>query len=513
MSKITNSGIYRFLMNTTIYKSVAVCAMMLSPVIFFCFADEIISIVLLAWAAFILVNDLFGERRFMKAPYSVLLLAFIVSYTVTILLHLNNQIAVTFNWYFWLAVQFFVLYAFFDKKDIKGLAEEMRKINIPVTVVALLCAAAGIAVYLLRISILFPDSSNVEGAVMFGIIRDRNFGVFNNPIPFSCAMYVGIAASIWNLVCGLKRDAAQKHKKLSHVYYCVVAVICVIAMHTTFTRTYIFAAYFTVAASAVLAFILYSRNNIPFIKRLLKGVVCAAALLGVMAGVYLAEKVAFPAVASLSSAKVYYYDETSHGFNVDMSGNTGVTKDDVTMERTEYGEGFLGPRAKIWRISLDVIPHSPVLGFTTGNRMSSSIEFDKTGYIETKHQEGIRTYDNAYIDIAVSAGLLGLAIIVTFIAINAVRTLKVVFSKKYTFDSLSDAALYSVTALNSCVHALFCCMFLSLLIFAGNSTCIYFWVMLGCLARYNDIILGKNEKFTVSGVFNKILKAGRKANG
>ena len=56
-------------------------------------------------------------------------------------------------------------------------------------------------------------------------------------------------------------------------------------------------------------------------------------------------------------------------------------------------------------------------------------------------------------------------------------------------------------------------MFLSLLIFAGNSTCIYFWVMLGCLARYNDIILGKNEKFTVSGVFNKILKAGRKANG
>ncbi len=509
MSKITGCGIYRFFLNTAVYKAVAVCAMMLSPVIFFCFADELISIFLLAWAAFILLNDLFGERRFMKAPFTLILLAFVLSYTVTVALKHGDQISVTFNWYFWLFVQFFVLYALFDKKDMRGITEEMRFINRPITAVAALCGVAGIAVYLFRISIIFPEPSEVTGAIMFGLIRDRNFGLFNNPIPFSCAMYVGIVAAVWNLIASF---FDKKRSIASEIYYIAVLVICLMALHTTFTRTYIFAAYCTVAGSAVSTLLLYRRDRLSLVKRLLRGALVGLLSLAVMGGIYAGEKLLFPKIAKLSDPQVYYYS-SDKGFYLGNSESSGVVNDDVEMERTEYGEGFLGPRAKIWRISADVIPHSPIFGFTTGNRMSSSIEFDRTGYIETKHQEGIRTYDNAYIDIAVSAGLLGLVLILAFIVLNVIRTLKVYFFRKNSFESHSDSAFYSLAAVNSAVHACFVCIFMSLLIFAGNSTCIYFWVLLGYLARMNDFVLGEGKAMRISTVFDKIFKSEKKANG
>ena len=102
MTKILNSKICHLLLNTTVYKSAAVAALMLSPAAPFCFVAPYISIVLLLWGAFILLNDLFSERRFAKAPYSMVLLGFIVSYCITLVFFLKNDIVSTFNVFFYL---------------------------------------------------------------------------------------------------------------------------------------------------------------------------------------------------------------------------------------------------------------------------------------------------------------------------------------------------------------------------------------------------------------------------
>lgn len=506
MTRIIESKIYRALLNTTAYKSAAVAALMLSPAAPFCFVAPYISIILLLWGAFILVNDLFGERKFAKAPYSMLLLGFVVSYCVTLVLFIENDIVSTFNVFFWAIIEFFLLYAFWDSKELKSIFNELYKINITLTIVALAASVVSLLLIFFRITVFMPDPEGLNRAWIFGVVGERSSGIFNNAIPFASCTFIGFVAALWNLVTIISKKQTN-HKKAKTVFYSVAVFINYICMQTTFTRSFVYTAYVAIgcAAFASLFFILKDKKNL--IIRIGAGILAAAVLVGVMYGTFLVSKQAIPAIANLSEGKFIILNDDMAGMTEEEIKSQFDLSDEVTMDRTQYGQGFLGPRADIWRVMLDVIPHSPIFGFTSGNRGPTSLEYDTTGYVEKGFPNGgIPTYHNAYIDVIVSAGFLGFAIILAFLILNIAATIRVIFSKKTSFQK-QEAIHYSLLAAICATHVFIVCLFLGQLVFANISTCLYFWVCLGALAKANEIIGNKeNGKLKMEFLFSKLLK-------
>lgn len=495
----------KFILNTALYKSVAVCALMLTPAAPFCFFAQYISIAMLVWGAAILVCDLLGERKFTKSAYSTVLLGFITAYCITLVLFLENDIISTLNVFFWMIIEFFLLYAFADAKDLKGIFNELYKINVPITIVATVCSVLSLALILGRITVFMPDPEGLNKAWIFGVVGERSSGVFNNAIPFSSCTYIGFMAALWNLLTVVfKKDC--KRRVLRITLYSAAVLINYISLQTTFTRSFVYSAYVAVGCAAFASLFLILKDKKNILVRIGSGILAAALLIGVMYGTFIISKQAIPAIANLSEGTFIVLNDDMQGMTEEEIKDEFDLSDEVTMDRTQYGQGFLGPRADYWKVILDVFPHSPVFGFTSGNRGSSSLEYDTTGYVEKAHPNtGIPTYHNAYIDIIASAGFLGLGIILFFIGLNVLSTLKVLFGKKTALCNRC-AIHYSLLAALCAVHVVLVCMFLGHLLFSNISTCLYFWICLGALAKANELIRGKeNKTFKLSTITEKFM--------
>ena len=502
MTKILNSKICHLLLNTTVYKSAAVAALMLSPAAPFCFVAPYISIVLLLWGAFILLNDLFGERRFAKAPYSMVLLGFIVSYCITLVFFLENDIVSTFNVFFWAIIQFFLLYAFWDSKDVKDIFDELYKINITLTIIAFIASVASLILIFFRITVFMPDPEGLNRAWIFGVVGERSSGIFNNAIPFASCTYIGFIAALYNLVTIIFKKQINR-KKAKIIFYAVSLFVNYVCMQTTFTRSFVYTAYVAVGCAAFASLFLILKDKKNLIIRIGAGVLSAAVLVGVMYGVFAVSKVVIPAVANMSDAKFIILNDEVEEMTEQQIKDEFDLSENVTMDRTHYGQGLLGPRGDMWKIMFDVIPHSPVFGFTSGNRVSTSLEYDTTGYT-SKSDLGIPTYHNGYIDIIVSAGFLGFAIFVLFLVLNIGSTILTLFGKKTALGN-RDSILYSLLAAISATHVFMVSMFLNHILFTNISTSLYFWVTLGALAKANEIIRNKEaSKLKVEFLSNKL---------
>ena len=168
----------------------------------------------------------------------------------------------------------------------------------------------------------------------------------------------------------------------------------------------------------------------------------------------------------------------------------------MNLEREELDRlpNFLYPRDELWKIGLQVIPNSPIFGFTSGNRGSSSVEFSDTEYRISHYGRGVNTYHNAYFDIAVSAGLLGLGLMLAFLALQIARTLRVLFTKRLEVSVANTRWALGTTVGYLAVHVLISSMFLGVLCFTNMSVCLYFWITIGYISRINDLALQDREK-------------------
>lgn len=511
MNSLTQTKFGRIFFNTTIYKAVTVIALMLSPMFPFCFFPQPISVVLLTWGALILLRDLFTERHFMKAPYSIFLFGFVVTYCITLVFFLKDDLLSTFNVFFWMILEFFLLYAFTDTKDFGGILEEIRKINVPISVVSTVVAVLGIASILLRITVAMDDPEGLDRLWAFGIFGERNSGPYHNPIPLSSCLYIGTIASAWNLLCQFFEVGVKKSKKAKG-YYIVSLILCYICQQTTFTRSYVFGTYFTLCIAAFITAFFLLKNKKKIWVRLVAGVGAVAVTAGVLLGSYAVLKLVIPAIANTHEARVYFVGETVDNKSEEELIKSLGLKTDVTMERKQFGESYVGPRENIWRVALDVIPHSPFLGFTSGNRPATSLEYDTTGYCEVGFPEGIPTYHNAYLDIAVSAGLIGVAWMLVFLGVLIVRSLINLFSDKTDLNGKTGTH-YGLLVGAAATHVFFVSNCFGVLVFNNICTCLYFWILLGFLARANEILSGKeNKSLKISTWFDRFFRKEKKGN-
>lgn len=523
ISSVEKNKLGKIVLNTDIYKSACICAFMLIPSIIFCYFSKYVSIAFILWGAVILLHDLFTERRFAKPSYSLFLGLFIMGYCITLLLYTKNDIISTFHIFIWVILEFFLLYAFNDSKDVDLIIKDMYKINIPITVVAFICAAASLVIFFMRISIVTPDPEGINSFWSFGLVDGRNSGIFNNPIPYANAMLIGIIASVWNFSSRrLLRPSVSKRIELTDVYYILTGAVCLASMLTSLTRSVLYGFYIMVGCFTFISTYMLLKPN----KRLLFGIIvsiCAAVIgVGLTFGVCTGIKSVMVKIVSKQIPRAYVIDnkltnssgtssnpsKTSSNSSEKPSDSSkievgklddGVLKrigatSEITMERKELSRlpSFFYPRSEMWKVALEVIPHSPIFGFTSGNRNSSSLKYGSGSFIRNL-SNGITTYHNAYIDIAVSAGLLGLILILIFIVLSARQTIVCIFSNKFELEKQNNL-FYGILASYAATHCGIISMFFGVIVFNNISICLYFWIALGLLNHWNQLLKDNEDK-------------------
>ena len=529
-----SKAISKYVFNIKIYKMACISTFMLIPSFVLCFFPQVMSAAMLAWGALIMLRDLFNKRDFSKQTGSLLLLLFCIGYAITILLHAQNDLVGTIHVYCWTILEFFLLYTLDSRREDapENLIDEIYEINIPICWVALLSGIVSLGFFFTKTSIVMPDPEGTNRFWSMGIVNGRNSGIFNNAIPCANAMFLGTVAALYNLISGRKKHAG------GGIFYMLTACVSFLCTMTTLTRTYIYGVYFCVFVAAFVGIYQISlkkwkKNIKQFVAVLSIALVIAAGFVGLAE---ISKKIMVKVVENTSinsvilniqefgSKEVEPTEDTAEiptdeskeeptedatvnreELEKEISGQLGLYTD-ITMDREELDRlpSFLYPRDELWKIALQVIPNSPVFGFTSGNRNSSSVEFGTTDYRISHYPGGVTTYHNSYFDIAVSAGLLGLGLLLFFLAYQIIRALKVIFTKNLLHGNNRMKQCYGILIGYLATHVLITSMFFNALVFNNMSVCLYFWVVLGVVSRISDHELAQGRKLSMADVAKKL---------
>ena len=387
--------------------------------------------------------------------------------------------------------------------------KDLYSVNKAVSCVALIAGSFCMFCYLFKISATIHDFEGVNGVWFLGVVSGRNSGIFNNPISCANAMFVGCVASLFNIVY------PKKKTWYGLAYYILAFVICWLCINTTLTRTYVFGLYVLVFVAAFVAvFQLFSQKKGKALLRWGAAVSASVVLVVcLVAGTAVGKFVIRSVSEQLPTVNVYDILGESHFDGEDGEDGEGITiivdeNVNTSLVRDEIGRlpNFFYPRTELWKVGLQVIPHSPILGYTTGDMNSSSLKYGDTPYFRENCKDGIFTYHNAYFDITASAGFLGLGLILGFLLLQIVRTLKVVLLKKLPTEQKGEVCGFGISVGYLAVHVFMTCLFLGVLCLTNVSVCIYFWIILGFVSRVNDQILGDRKVLSIENVLCKVLK-------
>lgn len=549
--------ITKILFDVTIYKMICVCAFMLIPSALLFYIPKYISAALLLWGAIILIKDLVTQKKCLGENGTIFLLIFVVSYVITLIFFAKNDLISTLNVYFWTIIEFFILFAMQDNViEIDEINRNLRRINFGVSLVAFVTGLLSIVIFIMKISIVMPDPEGINQYWSIGIANGRNSGIFNNPIPYASAMMIGFVASLSNMLSTTKSLRPR-------IFYSLTIIICIVGISTSLTRTFMYSLYiFSFLTGIVISFSLFRNKPILIIKAAVSSLFIGLVIVGALFVTNQATQNALVSILASKKSDIILIDKdvvsesiiandsrnniaalnssvanekatidaiTENTTANDSGSSTSALSNHVAneqatneiedaiiyklglsqkvnLQRTEISRlpNFLYPRDELWRIALQVIPHSPIFGFTSGNRMSSSKEYGSTKYLSNL-AEGVITYHNAYFDIAVSAGLLGLIVLLVFLVYQVVRILKAIRSDLKNFGKSRMIWWYTISFVYIFIHIAVTSNLFGVIALNNISTCIYFWILLGIISNTNGFILKDSSKLSVSRIKKQLV--------
>lgn len=556
----------KYLFNSVLYKAVCICAFMMVPSIVFCFFPQAVSIILLLWGALFLLRDL-KYKNFLRQTGSVFLLLFCLGYIITLVLYAENDLVSTIHIFCWAIVEFFLLFSIDRNRDTapEAMLKDMYQINAMISVVGFLTGVVSLIFFFRKVSVVMPDPEGLNNYWSMGIVNGRNSGVFNNAIPCANAMFISFAAALFNLLHDEKKSLTRKIFYIVTMVVCYLVILTTLT-RTFVYGVYIFMfvlivsagfqrikgdkllgvkkAIVTIAMATICVALLFCATEIS--KKMMEKAVADVSINSIIINAEgfnknsdaptaespttstaetstespatstteaSTESIAIATSESSADSLLTPSENTAEAtysqeeIEKQISDKLGLSAS-ITLERNELERlpSFLYPRDELWQTALEVIPHSPVFGFTSGNRNSSSLEYSTSEYIAQYWSSGIPTYHNAYFDIAVSSGLLGLGLLLAFLAIQIVRTLRTLFTKELDVQNKRRKWAFGVLVSYLTTHVFVTCMFFGVLCFSNISVCLYFWTVMGYVSIINDKCDDGTSKFAANTIVGRVLK-------
>lgn len=416
----------------------------------------------------IFVWDILIDRTVFKAkPYIWFLFGIIAVMGIASLLHFRSGLVANIKAIIWQISQLLVIFPI-------AMRINLASIKKPVTVwIWSITAIFNLAniISLIQMYALIGYTTEYDGGIVRqGFIKGRLFGIYGSTHFASVFMIMLFAVAVLIAV-----KAVGKLKKAYFITTAVLAFLYVVASGTRAVTVALACAVFITVLFVVYNFFSYKKR----ISKPLKALLCV--LLSVIAA--LASYVSIGLCDDVMKSVMYSY----------ASGDTTDEELELELERADVDTtNISNHRFEIWGNYFSVITDDPsniIFGMTPGSYMSSIkaehddlfiVKYIKDNYPFMYEKDYIYDTHNAYVGALVMSGAVGVILLLVFIVIGFLKTVKY-----FRTTEKPSLAIYLMLAL--IVIMLSASFFESDLFFRCTSTSVIFWISAGLLVKHTDI--------------------------
>ncbi len=408
---------------------------------------------------FLIDRNLFKEKL-----YSWLLIGIIAVMCLSTLLNFRNGIIVNAKAIVWQISQMLVIFPIGRRLDFAKLKKPISAWILSVTLIFNITNI----ISLVQMYALIGYTAEYDGGILRqGFVQARLFGVYGST--HFASVFMIMLAAVAVLI------AVKATKKLIKAYFIITAVLAFLYVVASGTRAVIVA--IACAAFITVLFIVYNYFSYKkCISKLLKALVCV--VLSLVAAV-----TSFYAIGLCDDAMksvMYLY----------ASDDSTDDELELELERADVdSENISNHRFEIWGNYFSIMAEEPsrvVLGMAPGSYMSSIkeeysdlfiVKYIKDNYPFMYENNLIYDTHNAYVGAFVMAGAVGVVLLLIFIVLGFLRTVR--YFRTHEKPSI---AAYLLLAL--IVVMLSASFFESDLFFRCTSTSVIFWMSVGMLLKY-----------------------------
>ena len=413
------------------------------------------------WASAITGTILFLYRviripNYIKTKRIWILIAFYISYIISLVLNINYGYAEAVKALVWMAFHYYLLYACDVKQEPKVYQKEFHIIaNV---YLAILFAAAIASFVLLCIGYSYY-SMRGEFEIVGGFTWGRLWGVFTDPNYGSVFCSIGIILSLYFF-------HTWKNIVLRILYICNILMLSIYIIFSD-SRTGIVAIMFSLAFYVYALLIRWEKFKL---KMELKQIISILIAMVIMVGVYFIPKgvtAAYNQIVENVTSNQMIEDPSEPPTNNKVFGREQDLEDDISNGRLE-----------LWYSSVEIFLTKPIFGVSFFNLRDYALAELPDTYLITKPNGKVNNPHSVIFNILAGQGIVGITIFFIFcgaVFIYIVRRFYRVEKKDYH---------YIIVLMSSIVACGVSMLFLSDVFYVHTPNSFVFWTFLGYLMHY-----------------------------
>lgn len=424
---------------------------------------NVLSYVMTLYGAVVLFYQILVKRRFHFNLISILIIAFIASYILSSIINMEYGIVGNLKALVWMTFMYITVFMcdiYTTQKDVK------REFNI----IGVIFAA-------------YITLCNIISIIM--MIVGYGEPTVSSPVHT-------IIGFVWGRLWGMYADP-----NIGSVYCCVAIIICMYYLLTATQKAYKALSFLSIITS--LLYIAFSDSRTGIVCLFAAAVLIATVVIiwtvnsktiqhGKKAGIIVLSVILVIAVSVSPVVIKQGYNELQ--IHISQSQMQPTTPDDPAPSDDEVKEpeligreadlegDFTNGRFSLWQSGFEIFATTPIFGTSFRNLTSYALENLPDTYLVNNDHVDYTTAHNAFIDVLVSQGVIGFAILVALIAAVLQIMIKYYFANKRFLTDKFSAFLLIIILCITCS-----CVFATDVIYLNSPTALLFWFCLGIFIR------------------------------
>ncbi len=414
------------------------------------FGTKIISLV--QWptvflGGLVIVYRLINIKRFVCNKHIWLLVAFIVSFVISMLMNFKYGFYDNFRALIFLVFQICILFAIDAVKSLERLKKDIRFIvNYYIIGVAIMSVASFI-VMILGINILTEGGAdNPVPAYAIGFYWGRLFGIYWDP---NIGAIMAVTAALLSL--GFAYIIRSNKKQVVLYLINVFVQVC----YVTFSGSR--SGRICLVVGITLLTFLYALKSVKTIFKLNRTLSVILVTVIALALSYGAPKV----ISSVYNGCITIFSSETSDLKVERED--AVVSSDISNRRFD-----------IWNSAYELYTTSPVYGVSHFNIVPYAEANEPDAYIINNGHMQFNTMHNVLVDVLVSQGTLGILVFVSAMLCMAIGIIKGIIKLFKTENYLTGALLFTLIVVSVCSS-----MFMTELVYVITPITLIFWYALG----------------------------------
>lgn len=429
--------------------------------------------ILLVWGMLILIYQLLRQRERYKNVSSMLVIAFIISYGITVFVNSGMNFIANVKIWCYMMVILLVIFSVDPKKKRDAIVYEIKQIIWAFTIVSFCLSVVSFGTFVFSIK---GHGMYESQWVYYGMFENRLWGIYN-PSTGSAINTISILllAGYWIYF--------KPQKKVVRAVLCMEMIIHYFCLLLTNSRTALYTLIIGVAGLIFLTIGYYSKKKEFSIKKLAVQIACA--LLGCC--------ILFTTVNPIREGLAYVPGLVKIFVNSVEEGETKeeIEKEELTRmeELEERPGGILTGRTELWKAGIQTFKESPLFGIARENvniRVANNLEDDY--WLRDLQRGGLH---NIYITVLVCSGIVGFVFFVLIVLSLLAKCIKYVFSEKMKQNQGIPLIIIPVLIVQLIMEFLE-----ARILYQVNIFYIIFW----CIAGYFMFFFNQSEKDIINEV-------------